>query len=146
MWNLFLSSPHDSFFWEGYDLESALKAWSINLNFKAYKSLQLIFLWGTWTSRNKVIFQDCFIPPVITTTKGLSIINHFPQEANKKKDKRRLIILDVGVILMGLFKVIQPRVGLVEFYLSVILSGSSLQLPCGTIQIIELSLRLLSYL
>ena len=57
-----------------------------------------------------------------------------------------LISLDVGVILMGLFKVIQPRVGLVEFYLSVILSGSSLQLPCGTIQIIELSLRLLSYL
>ena len=67
------------FLWMGQNLGESLQSQINNVTFKEYKALPNILIWGSWISKNGVIFNEVYISPKMHYTKGLDILSHFPR-------------------------------------------------------------------
>ena len=61
--------------WTGPTLEDAWKTWLNTPQLAHLKALPLIHIWGVWSARNQVIFQDKASSPEVIANQGLYILS-----------------------------------------------------------------------
>ena len=78
MWDFISHVSGIQFIWVCQNLEEALESLTNNMDFKDYKSLPVILIWGVWLTTDKAIFENRHISPSVYAIKGLAILSHFP--------------------------------------------------------------------
>jgi ribonuclease HI len=53
--------------------------WHKSGTFEEFQALPTIFIHGVWTTRNLAIFQDIYLSARYMATKGMALLNSFPQ-------------------------------------------------------------------
>jgi hypothetical protein len=79
MWDLSSYTYNIIFLWQGASIEEAFMDWHNSGTFEEFQALPTIFIHGVWTAQNLAIFQDIYLPTKYMATKGMTLLNSFPQ-------------------------------------------------------------------
>jgi hypothetical protein len=74
--------------WIGPSLEQAWQDWWSTRNYRGFRALPLLVIWGVWIARNSLIFKGVSLVPEITVAKSISILSSLSTYVERVKTRQ----------------------------------------------------------